>query len=85
MMSAKFHHSSPMSTPASPTPARPSLDELFETCAANLKLDDVTRAPFTPVHITPVVPVDGARDDGTRAQFNQFIANAPAHFVGVTV
>ena len=74
-----------MNPPASPPPARPSLDQLFEICAANLKLDDVTRAPFTPVHIRPIVPPDDARDDATRVHFNQFIANAPAHFVGFTV
>lgn len=79
-----------MKTPGSSTPARLQLSELMETCAANLKLDDVTlapfmREPFAPVHIRPVVPPDDYLEDATRARFNQFIANAPAQFVGVTV
>ena len=79
-----------MNTPESSTPASVQLSDLFETCAANLKLDDVTRAPFmrepfAPVHIQPVVPPDGSLGDETRARFSQFIANAPAQFVGVTV
>lgn len=79
-----------MNPPDNSTPARPQLSDLFETCAANLKLDDVTlapfmREPFAPVHIRPVVPPDDHLEDATRARFNQFIANAPAQFVGVTV
>lgn len=55
-----------MNTPSSPTPARPSLDELFETCAANLKLDDVTQPPFVPPRIPPAAAA-GAKGKPDRA------------------
>jgi hypothetical protein len=74
-----------MNTPTAPTPARPSLDELFDICAANLKHDDVTLAPFTPVHIRPVAPADDNLDEAMRARFNQFSAHAPAQFLRAMV